>query len=393
MVGFATRDLFKSRTMFALIVSSIAVATTAIIAINSILLGFSGMLTDGNRGWMADVVISSPDDKEPSVRYIDSVEEHLLSQPHVQAVAFRSYSASNVKMVGGDKWVHPYRTVGIDVKKEEGVTNFRDKLIEGDFLKESGPAEQAVIGLTLADFLVESPYDGIRARAGDEIAVTTGSGAIKKYVVTGVIDAKTFLPNLLLYVEKDEAENVLGAQKNNEVIILLDDPEQGIAVRDQLAALYPKLTVHTSDEEAGFVQDILKAVGFISSSINQLLVFAVFLVINIVMYISVMQRRRQIGIMKSLGASNSFVVGAYLIEAFSYSLIAYSFGVIFYVFLYAYSSMNPIPLLIGDFQMVLNSSQMVSSLILVVVAAVAGGLIPSWIAARTLIIDVLNNKV
>lgn len=393
MIGFAMRDLFKSRAMFALVVASIAVATTAIIAINSILLGFSGILTQGDRGWMGDIVITSPDDNEPSIESAGSVEENLLSQSHVQGVAFRSYTAANIKMAGSEKWVQPYRVIGVDVKKEEGVTIFRDKIIEGDFLKVDGPVNQAVIGSQLADFLVGAPYDGVRAHVGDEVTVLANSGETKKYILSGIVDAKTFLPNLLLYVEKDEAENVLGAQKNNEIVVSLDDPKQSEAVRDHLAILYPKLTVHTSEEEAGFVQDILKAVSFISSSINQLLVFAVFLVINIVMYISVMQRRRQIGIMKSLGASNSFVVGAYLIEAFSYALIAYAFGVLFYTLLYAYSLMHPIPLLIGDFQMILNSSQMIASFLVVIIAATAGGLVPSWIASRTLIIDVLNNKV
>jgi putative ABC transport system permease protein len=393
MVGFAMRDLFKSRVMFTLVIASIAVATTAIIAINSILLGFSSMLTEGNRGWMGDIVITSPDDSEPSIEQMSAMEEQLLSQNHIQSVAPRSYSASSIKMVGGERWIQPYRVIGVDIQKERGVTTLRDKVVEGDFLRANGPVDQAVVGLLVADFLVGAPYDGIRAHAGDEITVRAGSGETKQYTISGVIDAKTFLPNLLLYVLKDEAENVLGAQKNSEVVVLLDDPLQSITVRDQLAVLFPKLTVHTSEEEAGFVQDILNTVSFISSSINQLLVFSVFLVINIVMYISVMQRRRQIGIMKSLGASSLFVVGAYLVESFSYAFIAYAFGSIFYTILYAYSLINPIPLLIGDFQMILNSAQMIASLTLVIFAATAGGVIPSWIAARTLIIDVLNNKV
>lgn len=393
MIGFAMRDLFKSRAMFTLVVASIAVATTAIIAINSILLGFSGMLTEGNRGWMGDIVITSPNDDEPSIEQIGVMEEQLLSHAHVRSIAPRSYSASSLKMVGGERWIQPYRVIGIDVQKEQEVTTLRDKVIEGDFLRVNGSVNQAVVGLLVADFLVGAPYDGIRAHAGDEVTVRAGSGETKRYMISGVIDAKTFLPNLLLYVEKDEAENVLGAQKNNEVAVLLDDPLRSVVVRDQLAMLFPELTIHTSEEEAGFIQDILKAVSFISSSINQLLVFSVFLVINIVMYISVMQRRRQIGIMKSLGASSSFVVGAYLFEAFSYALIAYAFGVLFYTLLYAYSLMHPIPLLIGDFQMILNSGQMLASLVIVIFAATAGGVVPSWIAARTLIIDVLNNKV
>lgn len=392
MLGFAMRDMFKSRALFVLIVVSIAVATTAIIAINSILLGFSGMLNGGNRGWIGDIVMTPSDAYDQSIQNTEEVERTVLSSPHVVGIAFRSYAAASVKLKNSEKWVQPYRLIGIDVKKEAGVTNFKDRLIEGSFLEEDGPVDQVVIGVTLADFLEGSPYDGIRTHAGEQISVLAVSGEIKQYTIRGILDAKTFLPNLLLFIEKDKAENIFAAQKNNEAVILLDDIGQSIAVRDKLALRYPRITVHTSEQESGYVRDILSAVGFISSSINELLVFAVFLVINIVMYISVVQRKRQIGIMKSLGASNTFVIGAYLMQATCYALIAYSLGVVFYVFLYAYSSLHPIPMLIGDFQMVLNSSQMISSLIIVIIASIGGALIPAWIASRTLIIDVLSDR-
>lgn len=391
MLDFALRDMRKSKTMFFLIVVSIASSATAILATDSILLGFGNMLEAGNRGWMGDIVITSHDDKKQSIDYIKDLKNEIQKTPHVLGVSVRSYGTAALKV--SEKWVQPYRVMGIDVEEEAKVTQFSSQMIEGKFLEPHGVSDRAVVGLTLADYLIGSPYDGERAHAGDEITVLTSGGVAKKYTISGVIDVKTFLPNVMLFLDKGEVENVLMGQKDSEIVVLLNNVAAAADVRSRLTQYHPDLTVHTSEEEAGFVKDILQTIGFISGSINKLLVFVVFLIVNIVIYISVSQRRRQIGIMKSMGASNFFVVGAYLTEAILFGVIGFTLCVFLYAGLYAFSAMHPYSLLIGDFRMVIDSSQMISAFTVVIVAVFLGGILPSWMAARTNIIDVLRNSI
>jgi ABC-type lipoprotein release transport system permease subunit len=390
MLDFALRDIRKSKTMFLLISVSIAVSASAILVTDSILLGFSDMLNVGNRGWMGDIVITPHDDREQSIPYIDDFRNELLKTPHIIGVAVRSYGNATLKV--SEKWVPPNGVMGIDVLEEATVTDLASHVIDGRFLQPNNPPGEMVVGLTLADFLSGSPYDGVLAKSGDELTLLTNSGKTQIYTIVGVIDAKTFLPNVMAFLPREEVENVLLGENDSEVIALLDDPTAADEVRDLLQLRYPLFTVHTSGQEAGFVTDILETVAFISGSINRLLIFVVFLIVNIVIYISVSQRRRQIGIIKSMGATNFFVVGAYLTEAIIFGVIAYAICVFVYSAIYTFSVMNPFPLLIGDFRMVIDSQQMIQSFFLVLTAVFLGGVFPAWMAARTNFIDVLRNS-
>ena len=111
------------------------------------------------------------------------------------------------------------------------------------------------------------------------------------------------------------------------------------------------------------------------------------------MYISVSQRRRQIGILKSMGASNAFVVTTYLIESCCYGVIAYAIGVFLYATMYAYSFLHPLALPIGDFRLVINSLQLTTSFVVLICAVILGGILPALMAVRTNIIDVLRNTI
>lgn len=391
-LDFAFRDLFKSKVMFSLIIMSIALTTIAILSTSSILLGFSKALENGNNGWLADLVISSNDKDREEIIQTKSLLHYIRSQPNVLAVTSRSYATGALRQ--NDKWVLPMQVIGVNVDEERLVSRFHQQVVEGRFLKNGGPTDEIVLGLDMANSLAGGPYDDKRVHAGEFVLLRNDIGDIKKYRIVGVIDAKTFSPNAMVFLEKDEVENFLMGTKNTELVIRMVDQDPGkIAVsQKEFQKMYPKLLVQTSEESAGFVKDILSAVSYIVAIINTLLIFVVFFIVNIVMYISVSQDKRQIGILKSIGCTNKFIVTLNIFKAVLFGLLAYSLGLFVYVVLYGYSSQNPYPLLIGDFKMGIDSSQMVFSLVLILSGVLFGSFIPSMIAAKTNIIDVLRES-
>jgi ABC-type lipoprotein release transport system permease subunit len=353
---------------------------------------FPYALEEGNNGWLADVVLTSNDKERDEIIQIESVLHHIRSEPNVLAVSSRSYATGALKQK--DRWVPAGGIMGLDVNEEKKVSKFQKGMIEGAFLKEDSASDEIVLGQDLADSLVGGDFDGVRAHAGESLLLRNDVGEIKKYRIIGVVNAKTFSPNSMAFLPKNEVENFLLATKNTEVVVhLFDDNKNNVlATQTSLQKFFPKLLVQTSEQRAGFVQDILSAVSYIVAIINTLLIFVVFFIVNIVMYISVTQEKRQIGILKSIGCTNRFIVSVNILKALFYGLIAYSLGLFIYIILYGFSVQNPYPLLIGDFKMGINSSQMIFSLFLILFGVVFGSLIPSLIAAKTSIIDVLRDS-
>ena len=114
---------------------------------------------------------------------------------------------------------------------------------------------------------------------------------------------------------------------------------------------------------------------------------------SIIIFINVFQKKRQIGILKSMGASNKFVVTIYVVETFIYSILSYILGFLIFLLIHQYSLNNPVSLLIGDFHTVLNMKNIWISLITLFGAAIGGSFIPAYIAAKTKIVDVIRDNV
>ena len=110
-----------------------------------------------------------------------------------------------------------------------------------------------------------------------------------------------------------------------------------------------------------------------------------FLVIFQSMYTAVMERTREIGILKSLGASRSYIVQAVLRESLLLAGVGIALGVIFSYGLGAVLA-KTMPTL--DFQ--INGPWVVRGVLLALVGALLGALYPAWKAASKDPIDALS---
>lgn len=387
--SFASRDIIKSKIVLVLIITSLSIAFASVLLSASILGGFQQMLIDQAKGYLSHLVIRPADDQE-SIPMIRTLKQRLALIANVQAFSIRSDLAASVKYK--EKVTNPYRTIGIDTTNERQTSELANHLVAGQFVSSRQP-DAVVIGLTLADFLVGLDYDNKRIAVGEEISVTTETGQEKKYRVGGIIDAKTFLPNLFLILPKNELENLAGRRADSEIVVKLKDERLLEKTRRDIEDAHQGIEVVTWQQEAGYVNDIIRAVAFIIGLINALLTISVFIIMSIIIFINVFQKRRQIGIIKSMGATNSFVISIYMVETVIYVILSYILGFSLFWVLHQYSAYHPVSLLIGDFHTVFQIQTMWLSLITLTVAAVGGSIIPTQVAARTKVVDVIRDSV
>ena len=93
-----------------------------------------------------------------------------------------------------------------------------------------------------------------------------------------------------------------------------------------------------------------------------------------IMFVSVKERTNIIGIQKSLGAKNYFILFQFLFEAVFLSLIGGLVG-IFLVWLLSFGDF-------GSLKLILTYSNMVKGIITATVIGVISGIVPAWLAAK-----------
>jgi putative ABC transport system permease protein len=380
--------MLRKKFVFLLVVVSLAAAMIVLLSMASMLKGITTILEEGERGWLGDLVIT-PNDDRLSIKNIDDVLESLKGIENVEAYAVRAQKSGFVQYK--EKRAQPFGVIGIDPLDEKQVSWMHKRPVEGKFLESDEPLDNIVLGIELADFLDGISYDGRSVGIGERVSLLSVDGSLKTYRVGGILDAKIFAPNWSVFVQKRELESFGTEEPNAKIMVKLRDTSLMDDTRQRVQAANPDLFVFTWKETVGYIKDTVAAFRYIANLINSLLLVAAFMIVGIVMYLDVSKRKRQIGIMRSMGASGSFIAASVITKALLHYLAAFIGGGILFSGAYWYMIQYPVPLLIGDFRMVLDRSSALMTFGLLLFASLTGSIVPAWFAMKTKVIDVIRN--
>ncbi|MDP2837763.1 MAG: ABC transporter permease [Candidatus Moranbacteria bacterium] len=388
LLPFVIRDLIRARTIFFMVVISLSVASVSVLSTSAILSGFQEMLSRGARGWLGDIVLL-PSGEKKSISHAEDIRTDIKNLQYVESVSIRG--GANGVFQYQEKIASAYFVVGVDKTEEQASTGLPNTIVEGEFLDEGKDSESVIIGFDLADVLLGGVSDKQRIPVGSDVTFLRNDGFTKSYRVKGIMDAKNFVPNSSVLLQRDETDKLDIERRNSSIIVKLSDINQLEHVRRVIKERHPEVTAHTWLEESGYIEGILEAVRYITLLITYLLIVSVFIIISIVIFINVSQKKRQIGIMKSMGVTNGFIISIYTLEAALYFSAAYTLGIGIFLLIHRYSVAHPIAMPIGDFYTALNWSQNLIYFLILLFASLLGGFVPSWLAAKRKIIDALRS--
>ena len=174
------------------------------------------------------------------------------------------------------------------------------------------------------DILIDQYYaDQRHVSAGGTLNVLN-----RNWHVAGVVE-----PGKLahLFVRIGVLQDLVGASgKVSQIYLKLDDSRDTPRVIDALRGKYDGYKIYSMKNLASYysVNSIPLVKGFIDAVMGIGVVIG-FAVVSLSMYMAVLQRTREIGILKSLGASRGFVMGMILAEAFLLGLGGTLVGIVF----------------------------------------------------------------
>lgn len=291
------------RTLLSILL--IAVPVTLIL----MLIGLSrGVLEDSGRrtqGIGADIVFRAPSSSLISFNGASlpaKLVELLGHEPHVALAT----GVVNQPVAGGIDTV-----TGLDIAAFNSMSG-GFTFVDGHTFEKPG------------DILIDAYYAAqVHAKAGGTINVLN-----RPWHVAGIVE-----PGKLshMFVQLPVLQDMIGATgKVSQIYLKLDSPDNLRTVTDSLKSKFDGYPIYSMRELLSLLS--VDNIPVLKTFINVIIGIGVvigFSVVSLSMYMAVLQRTREIGILKSLGATKGFVMGIILAEAFAMGLGGTILGIIF----------------------------------------------------------------
>ena len=346
MLGFerrvATRFLREGRMQTLLIIVGVAAGVAVVAYISALITGLQKNTLDKTLGAQAHVTLSAPDDAVTAARAPDPGTSVLTqTQPRPQrarsignwqalvplleasaGVAAVSPMVSGAGLATRGTAARSIAIVGVELERYERIVHLRSKLVAGS--ARLGPGE-AIIGRELADDLA--------LRVGDRMSIATAT-VTDSVRVTALVDLGVReLNRRTVIVPLRTAQSLVGLPGGATGLDLaLHDVWAAQTLAGDLARRFPYKVESWQEANAQLVS-ALNAQSVSTGLIRAVVMIVVALGIASVLVVSVVQKRREIGILRAMGATRGQVLRVFLLQGAIVGALGSTLGILFAVLL------------------------------------------------------------
>jgi putative ABC transport system permease protein len=270
----------------------IGISVTLILTIVGLSRGVLDDVRERARGSGADIVIRPPNSSvlafNGNISHGEKVLALVRQQPHIaQATGTLIQSIGNFQSI-----------TGINLAEFNAMSGGFHYLEGGPF---QGPD----------DLMVDESYaDSKKLRAGDPLDLGNG----KKWHICAVVE-----PGKLsqLIAQLKPLQEMYSATGDVSIIyVKADQPANIQSVLAELTELLEDYPIYTMEELANLISiDNVSLVKGFTQVVIGIAIIVGFLVVLLTMYTAVLERTREIGILKALGASPGYILGILMREA------------------------------------------------------------------------------
>jgi len=338
--------------------------------------------------------IERADEVASKIMRVDGVTETCQ---HLNSRGFFEYGWKGKSLPWDRVKSGSWNIIGIDPVQEARVTSIGHNMIEGQYLDENDAGE-IVLGVEVAGGSLAQTSSFLTlggVNVGDKVRVTYPNGIQREYTVKGIFRAREMMQaDHLAFVTRREMVSVLGrsefTNRASEILVKADSNGIEESLSADMKASGIDLEIRSWKEYGGAYRSVISTFEIIGAIIGGTGLIVAAIVMFIVIYINVLSKKRQIGILRAIGIPRNAVLGSYLIQALSYALLGIALGwLVIRLVLQPYFIVNPIDFPFGFLSLNVESGRIIGSAIGLTAASVLAGLIPSWTVMRESIIKTL----
>lgn len=390
----AYKAILKGNIMTTIMtVAVIALAFVNLIFISALIAGISDKLNlqliNNETG---NIRLSTEDEKY--LTGVSKTRKIIESIPGVNATASHYLVSGSFKYDQNndnkDISYRTFRVYGIDPNNEKNITEISKKMVAGEYLN-SQDRQSIVIGKEVSGGYNASnenlSLEG--ADVGEEITITFPNGIIRDYKIKGIYAVDSMSADALTFITDTEMESILEVDnKASEIIIKIDDTGNEDIYINKIKNLGIAGKLETWVELSGGLATSLDSFRMVDRLIGGVGLMVAMITISIVTYINIVNKKKQIGIMRAIGIHKNIIVESYIIQAVFYSISGIIFGWIIIKFaLEPFFIKHPLRFPMGEVSLMPENTELTQNAITLIIAAIIAALIPAWQTTKQTILE------
>ena len=394
-IKFALKNLKEYKLRSFLTLMSIAVGIATIVSL--IIISQSMEQAVGDRlGGTVDVIRVLPGHVVPGrdfVPYGSFTEESARQVEKIDGVAATSTWMIEIAEAGYKGTLAPVELMGGDPADIRGFLGGTVELAEGRLIKE-GAHREAILSTSTLEHInrwlnADLKVNDVLTLNGIEFTIV----GVMAYDLAGVEVSHRLL------ISKEAVKEITGSDDVMLMLVRVDDLGRVEEIEEQIEEKLDQIHGVSGLTTAITAKRVLGQVGMVSLIIQAVVVGIAFIalivgclgIINI-MLMSVMERTREIGIMKAIGATNKDILALFLVEASTISLMGGILGVLAGVAISFIVNTFISRFIITDMSLIIAPEVLLGGLIIAVATGILGGLYPARRAAKMRPIEALRHE-
>jgi ABC-type lipoprotein release transport system permease subunit len=361
--GMTVRNLWRQRTRTALTLLGIGISIAAIVVLGGVTHGMIDIFSVMMRDSQTDLFAIEADIDSDFSAIDERVGSRIVARADVEAISgVISTAADTDKMlmllVFG---YHP---------RELAIRRFR--IVEGEPLT---ARHQVIVGRQAAEQM------GLEV--GDTLRLLESN-----FRLVGIYETGLAFEEIGVVIGLREVQALIGKPRQVQwYMIKLHDPQRAEAVRDELRATFPDVDFALTSEVAETMSDL----RVLQEMVGQISLLAVFIgVVGMLntMLMSVLERTREIGVLRALGWRQRHVLGMILREALMLGAVGGVCGILIGLSLSGLLAL--VPGTVGAIEPIYTPQLFVQAVVVALGAGAVGGFYPAWRATRMRPVEALR---
>ncbi len=388
----AFKSLLRGRkwTLF-LTVLLMAVAFINLIFVSAL---FNGIVVSSNQqvvDTLTGNVYLAPKLGQTSIKNIDLLKSQIKNKAGVEAVASSYQVPARIERNSrSGRWP----VVAIDPTEYSKIFNMKSKMYEGEYLNQED-TEGIIVGRQIAGGenleLNSTSLKGVNV--GDKIKIIF-DGFEKTFTVRGIYFSKFVESDARAFITDAAAQKIMPNIEDQATrVYIKTDKKNEDVVFSEVNSLDSTSDTFLWTESAGLMKSVSDS--FISINAIMAIVATVIAAVTtfIVIYVDIINRRRQIGILRAIGIKPYIIVINYGLLAVVYAALGVALGtLIYYVILVPYIIVHPFSLPFADAVLKLNYVDYIVRVWIISLAALVSGLVPALLVTKTKMLDNIRGR-
>lgn len=384
----ASKNIVASKKTLGVIILVLSLSFLSITFFSAIIDGLGYAFEDKSINTITGHLTIEPNDYET---YIENPNELIKKIRRLDEVYVSSRIEKGVSITNKDTIVSG-QTLFVDINDEDKVSIFSENIIEGIRLTKNVQNE-IIIGSDLVKKYATEDDNKKRldVNVGDKIILQFNNGVSKEYKIRGIYRTNSAFSDGYILMNKHEFESVFNQSSNIASSILVKLPQRGLEeeYKYKLIELGINEQINSWETKIGKIRQFTSSLEITNKITGAIGLITTFATIYIIIFINVMTKRKQIGILKAVGIKKNIILGSYIIQSLVYAVLGVLVGIVIIKILMLYFASNPLKMPIGDVYPLIDLNKLLIASASIIVASLMAGYFPSKKATEDNILDAI----